>query len=175
MTTRLIIDCDPGHDDAMAILFAARHLDLVGITTVFGNTSLANTTRNALGICALGGLDVPVAAGMSAPLVAQRAGAADIHGKSGLDGAVLPAPTREPVAKHAVQFIIDTARAAKGELMLAPIGPLTNIAVALKIGVGNGDRRPLPPNPVCGFPATGSPVSCFHIGIGAPIDGLRTS
>ena len=132
MTTRLIIDCDPGHDDAMAILFAARHLELIGITTVFGNTSLENTTRNALGICALGGLEVPVAAGMSEPLVARRVGAADIHGKSGLDGATLPANTREPVAKHAVQFIIDEARAARGELMLAPIGPLTNIAVALK-------------------------------------------
>ncbi len=132
MTTRLIIDCDPGHDDAMAILYAARHLDLVAITTVFGNNSLANTTRNALGICALGGLDVPVAAGMSVPLVAPRARAADIHGKSGLDGAVLPTPVRDVDARHAVQLIIDEARAAPGKLTLAPIGPLTNIAVALK-------------------------------------------
>lgn len=132
MKTRLIIDCDPGHDDAMAILYAARHLDLVALTTVFGNNSLENTTRNALGICALAGLDVPVAAGMAEPLVAARAAAADIHGKTGLDGAELPAPNRGVVARHAVQLIIDEARATPGELVLAPIGPLTNIAVALK-------------------------------------------
>ena len=132
MTSRLIIDCDPGHDDAMAILFAARELDLVGITTVFGNSSLENTTRNALAICTLAGLDVPVAKGMGEAMVARRASAADIHGKSGLDGATLPEPDREPLARHAVQFIIDTARAAPGQLVLAPIGPLTNIAVALK-------------------------------------------
>ena len=132
MSTRLIIDCDPGHDDAMAILLAARELDLVGITTVFGNSSLENTTRNALAICTLAKLDIPVAMGMGEALVAKRASAADIHGKSGLDGATLPEPDREPVAKHAVQFIIDAARAAPGQLVLAPIGPLTNIAVALK-------------------------------------------
>ncbi len=132
MTDKLIIDCDPGHDDAMAILFAAHHLNLIGITTVFGNTSLANATRNALGICALGGLDVPVAVGMSEALVARPASAADLHGKSGLDGAVLPAATRSPIAQHAVQFIIDQARVAPGQLVLAPIGPLTNVAVALK-------------------------------------------
>ena len=132
MSTRLIIDCDPGHDDAMAILLAARELDLVGITTVFGNSSLENTTRNALAICTLAKLDIPVAMGMGEALVAKRASAADIHGKSGLDGATLPEPNREPVAKHAVQFIIDAARAAPGQLVLAPIGPLTNIAVALK-------------------------------------------
>jgi len=130
--TRLLIDCDPGHDDAMAILYAARHLNLVAITTVFGNTSLENATRNALGICTLAGIDVPVAAGMSEPLVAARSSAADIHGKSGLDGAVLPAATRAPDARHAVQVIIDEARAHPGQLTLAPIGPLTNIAVALK-------------------------------------------
>ena len=130
--TRLLIDCDPGHDDAMAILYAARHLNLVAITTVFGNTSLENATRNALGICALAGLRVPVAAGMGEPLVAPRSSAADIHGKSGLDGATLPEPTRTPDPRHAVRLIIDEARAHPGELTLAPIGPLTNIAVALK-------------------------------------------
>lgn len=132
MKTRLLIDCDPGHDDAMAILFAARHADLVGITTVFGNASLADTTRNALGICALGRLDVPVAAGFAGPLIGRADHAADIHGSTGLDGAELPAPRQEPVAQHAVPFIIAQARAAPGQLVLAPIGPLTNIAVALK-------------------------------------------
>ena len=132
MKTRVIIDCDPGHDDAMAILYAARHLDLIALTTVFGNNSLENTTRNALGLCALGKLNIPVAAGMSEPLVAVRTSAADIHGKTGLDGADLPAPTRDVVAKHAVQLIIDEARAAPGEIVLAALGPLTNVAVALK-------------------------------------------
>ena len=133
MTTGLIIDCDPGHDDAMAILYAARHLNLIGITTVFGNTSLANATRNAQGICALAGIKVPIAAGMSAPLVAAAVSAADIHGPSGLDGATLPEPARDVIKQHAVQFIIEQAKAANGELVLAPLGPLTNIAVALKI------------------------------------------
>ena len=133
MTTGLIIDCDPGHDDAMAILYAARHLNLIGITTVFGNTSLANATRNAQGICALAGIKVPIAAGMSAPLVAAAVSAADIHGPSGLDGATLPEPACDVIEQHAVQFIIEQAKAANGELVLAPLGPLTNIAVALKI------------------------------------------
>ena len=106
--TRLIIDCDPGHDDAMAILYAARHLNLIALTTVFGNTSLQNTTRNALAICALAGLDIPVAAGMSEPLVAARSTAADIHGHGGLDGAALPEPT--PV-HEAAQLQADLRRA----------------------------------------------------------------
>lgn len=130
--SRLIIDCDPGHDDAMAILYAAAHLELVAITTVFGNTSLENATRNALSICALGGLDVPVAMGMSEPMVAPRPAAADIHGKTGIDGAHLPPPSRDAVSQHAVQLIIEEARAHPGEVTLAPIGPLTNIAMALK-------------------------------------------
>lgn len=129
---RLLIDCDPGHDDAMAILLAARHLNLVGITTVFGNTSLANATRNALGLCRLAGLDLPVAAGMDGPMVGTRASAADVHGHSGLDGATLPEPDRDPIARHAVDFIIEQARLAPGGLVLAPIGPLTNVAAALQ-------------------------------------------
>jgi inosine-uridine nucleoside N-ribohydrolase len=66
---KILIDCDPGHDDAIAILFAARRCDLVGITTVHGNATLENTTRNALAICTLAGLDVPVARGCEAPLI----------------------------------------------------------------------------------------------------------
>src|SRR5215210_6016893 len=102
---KILIDCDPGHDDAVAILFAARHLDLLAVTTVHGNNSLANTTRNALAILELAGIDVPVAAGFSEPLVqgvthARHAG--HIHGKTGLDGAEIPAPTRRPIETHAV-------------------------------------------------------------------------
>ena len=132
MSTPIIIDCDPGHDDAMAILYAARHLNLIAITTVFGNSSLENTTKNALSICALGNLDIPIAMGMSQALVQQHSTAADIHGKSGIDGALLPQSNQKPISKHAVQLIIDEARANQENLILAPIGPLTNIAVALK-------------------------------------------
>ena len=84
--TKILIDCDPGHDDAVAILFAARHLDLLAVTTVHGNNSLANTTRNALAILELAGIDVPVAAGCSEPLVQGPGHGGYIHGKTGLDG-----------------------------------------------------------------------------------------
>ncbi len=130
--TKILIDCDPGHDDAVAILFAARRFDLVGITTVHGNSSLANTTRNALSVMALAGIDVPLAAGCAEPLVTKPHQAAEIHGKSGLDGATLPTPTRAPIAQHAVDFIIEMAHQHRGELVIAMIGPQTNLAVALQ-------------------------------------------
>jgi len=129
---KILIDCDPGHDDAVAILFAARHLDLVGVTTVHGNNALENTTRNALAVLELAGLDVPLAKGCAEPLAQPRAGAAAVHGKSGLDGADLPEPKRRPIDAHAVDFIIDMAARHKGELVLATIGPETNIALALR-------------------------------------------
>lgn len=129
---RILLDCDPGHDDAMAIVYAARRLDLVGITTVFGNTPLAHTTRNALAVCELIGLTVPVAAGMAGPLLGTPASAAHIHGRTGLDGAVLPEPRGAPHGQHAVAFLIEQARAAPGELTLVAVGPLTNVAVALR-------------------------------------------
>lgn len=130
--TKILIDCDPGHDDAIAILFAARRLDLVGITTVHGNATLENTTRNALAICTLAGLDVPVARGCAAPLIGPATHAGEIHGRTGLDGATLPRPDREPVAMHAVDFIIEQARRHQGELVLAVVGPQTNVALALR-------------------------------------------
>jgi inosine-uridine nucleoside N-ribohydrolase len=130
--TRILIDCDPGHDDAVAILYAARHLDLLGLTTVHGNNTLERVTHNALSILALGGIDVPVAMGCATPLVAPMHPIAEAHGKTGLDGADLPAPRAQPIAQHAVDFIIETARANQGELVLAAIGPCTNVAMALK-------------------------------------------
>ncbi len=132
MPTKLLIDCDPGHDDAVAILFAARKFDLVGITTVHGNASLANTTHNAMSVMALAGIDAPLARGFAEPLVAKPHAAGEIHGKSGLDGAHLPTPKRGPIAQHAVDFIIETARQHQAELVIAIIGPQTNLAVALK-------------------------------------------
>lgn len=127
---KLLIDCDPGHDDAVALLFGARHFDLVGVTTTHGNNSLVNTTRNALAILELGGIDVPLAAGFAKPLVGEPV-YAPVHGKSGLDGHDLPEPSRQPLDVHAVDFIIESARRHQGELILAVIGPQTNVAVAL--------------------------------------------
>ena len=130
--SKLLIDCDPGHDDAVALLFGARHFDLVGVTTTHGNSSLENSTRNALAVLELGGIDVPVAAGFAAPLVGATTDAAHVHGKSGLDGHDLPPPARKPIDMHAVDFIIEAARRHQGELILAVIGPQTNVAVALQ-------------------------------------------
>jgi inosine-uridine nucleoside N-ribohydrolase len=130
--TKLLIDCDPGHDDAVAILFAARQLDLVGLTTVHGNNSIENTTRNALAVLEIAGIDVPLAKGSGEPLAQPRAASAAVHGKGGLDGADLPEPRRKPLAAHAVDFLIDMASRHRGDLVLAAIGPETNVALALR-------------------------------------------
>lgn len=129
---KILIDCDPGHDDAVAILYAARHLDVVGLTTVHGNNTLENTTRNALALLELAGLDIPVAAGAAEPLAQARMASAAVHGKGGLDGAELPESKRRPIDAHAVDVIIETASRHRGELILATIGPETNIALALR-------------------------------------------
>lgn len=132
---KLIIDCDPGHDDAIAILLAAGNpgIDLLGITTVAGNQTLPKVTRNALSICAAAGIHVPVAAGASVPLVTPQVVAKDIHGETGLDGPVLPEPTFELDPRHAVDFIIETVMAHEPKTVhLAPVGPLTNIALAMR-------------------------------------------
>ena len=131
-TSKILIDCDPGHDDAVAILFAARQLQLVGITTVHGNNSLDNTTRNALAVIELAGLDVPLAAGCAEPLAQPRADIAAVHGPTGLDGAQLPEPKRQPMQMHAVDFIIEMAHRYRHDLILATLGPQTNLALALR-------------------------------------------
>ena len=131
-TTKILIDCDPGHDDALAILYAAHHLDLVGITTVHGNNSIENTTRNALAVLELAGLDIPVAKGCAEPLSQPRTASADVHGATGLDGAELPQPSRQPIDAHAVDFLIEKASQHRDELVVAVIGPQTNIALALR-------------------------------------------
>ena len=130
--TKILIDCDPGHDDAVAILFAARHLDLVGVSTVHGNNTLENTTRNGLAVLELAKIDVPLAAGCAGPLTQRSVGVASLHGRTGLDGADVPAPTRKPITTHGVDFIIEMAERHKGELVLAVVGPQTNVALALR-------------------------------------------
>ena len=135
---RILLDCDPGHDDAIALLLAARSpaVRLEAVTTVAGNASVENTARNALRICALAGIsDVPVAAGMDRPLVRALHTAPSIHGASGLDGPTLPDPDRPLAPLHAVDLIIEQALAAGGEdgdLTLVATGPLTNVATALR-------------------------------------------
>lgn len=127
----ILLDCDPGHDDVIAIVVAAAHTDLVGITTVHGNAPLAATTRNAIVVRDLLGLEVPVHQGAGRGLLAEPYHAPGIHGESGLDGAALPEPSGPPASTDAVGFIIDTCRATEG-LWLVPTGPLTNIALALR-------------------------------------------
>lgn len=135
MTAKIIIDTDPGQDDAVAILLALASPDeiaVLGITTVAGNVPLALTEKNARIICELAGRpDIAVFAGCDRPLVQPLVTAEHVHGKTGLDGIALPDPTMPLQAAHAVDFIIDTLRAEpSGSVTLCPLGPLTNIATA---------------------------------------------
>lgn len=126
----MILDCDPGHDDAIAIVVAARHTELLGVTSVAGNAPIESTTRNALVMRDLVGGGFPVHRGASRPLVAEPVFATYVHGESGLDGADLPEPTRPADSDDAVGFLIDTCRARDGVWIVAT-GPLTNVALAL--------------------------------------------
>ena len=136
----ILIDCDPGHDDAIAIMLGARHADLLGVTTVAGNAPLSLTTRNALVMLdLLGRAEVPVHSGADRPIVAPPVHADYVHGESGIDGADLPAPSRQATSDDAVGFIIETVRANEG-LWLVPTGPLTNIALALRAAPDLPDR-----------------------------------
>ncbi len=131
----VIVDCDPGHDDALAITLALARpeLDVLGITTIGGNSTLANTTRNALRVLALlGRTDVPVAAGPDQPLVRPLETAPQVHGVSGLDGADLPEPASEPRPEGALEFLRATLAAAPAPVTLIPVGPLTNIGLLLR-------------------------------------------
>ena len=136
MPTKIILDCDPGHDDAIAMLLAWGNpeIDLVGVTTVMGNQTIEKVTRNALSVARVAGITgVPFARGAHRPLVRQVEVADSIHGESGLDGPALPTPTLELDPRHAVDFIIDTVMAAEpGEITLVPTGALTNIAMAVR-------------------------------------------
>jgi len=137
MPRQLIIDTDPGQDDAVAILLALAspdEIEVLGITAVAGNVPLALTERNARIICELAGRrDMPVYAGCAAPLGRRLVTAEHVHGKTGLDGPDLPAPTMPLAEGHAVDFLIDTLRAAPpGRITLCPLGPLTNIATAFE-------------------------------------------
>ncbi|MBB5633610.1 purine nucleosidase [Cryobacterium mesophilum] len=136
MTTKIILDCDPGHDDAIALLLAHGNpnIELVAVTTVHGNQTIEKVTRNALAVATVAGITgVPFAAGAHRPLVRTPEVAESIHGDSGLDGPVLPEPAFEAEDRHAVDLIIDTIMSSEpGTITLVPTGALTNIALAVR-------------------------------------------
>ncbi len=131
MKPTIVLDCDPGHDDAIALLIAGRHCELLGVTTVSGNVPLELTTRNALITLQLLGLEVPVHAGAARPLVAEARHAEFIHGDTGLNGPQLPPLERTAAGTDAAGFIIEAAR-SRDDLWLVASGPLTNVALALR-------------------------------------------
>ena len=130
MSTPILLDCDPGHDDAIALLLAlgSDELDLRGVTTVAGNQTLEKTTANAIRVLELAGrAEIPVAAGAGRPLVREPRVAADVHGETGLDGPDLPPPQADPSPQHAVDFLAERIEGA----ILVATGPLTNVALLL--------------------------------------------
>lgn len=133
--TKIILDCDPGNDDAINILLAlsSPKIHLLGITTVFGNVDLDKTTTNANIVCTLVNRQVPLYRGASEPMVLPRIDAAEVHGKTGMAGTDLPAPAFSVEDKRAVDFIIDSVKKYPHEVVLVPTGALTNIAMALKL------------------------------------------
>jgi inosine-uridine nucleoside N-ribohydrolase len=134
MKHKIILDCDPGHDDAIAILLAAHHpnIELLAITTVGGNQTVTKTANNALKVCSLANIQtVPIAKGMDRPLVRAPRHAAHIHGESGLDGPNVPEARLKLVSEHAVDLLIDLLLHSDGDITLVPTGPLTNIAMAM--------------------------------------------
>jgi purine nucleosidase len=136
MTRKIIIDTDPGQDDAVAILLAlaSPEIELLGITAVAGNVPLPLTTKNARIVCELAGkVDVPVFAGCDAPMQRVLVTAEHVHGKTGLDGIALPEPQMKLQDAHAVEFIIDTLRREPpGTVTLCALGPLTNLGTAFR-------------------------------------------
>ena len=155
----IILDCDPGHDDAIAILLAlaSPEIDLTAITTVAGNQTLDKTTANALRILELAGrADVPVYEGAAAPILRERDVAAHVHGESGLDGPELPAPATAKKPEHAVEFLARVYAQAGPKPVLVPTGPLTNVGllfatypdarperiVLMGGSIGEGNRTP---------------------------------
>lgn len=137
MKKKIILDCDPGHDDAIALLLAYGNpqIDLLAVTTVVGNQTLEKVTRNVLAVARIAGITgIPFAAGCPRPLIREIETAPDIHGDSGLDGPVLPEPVLTLDSRHAVQLIIDTIMAHPPKtITLVPTAGLTNIALAARL------------------------------------------
>lgn len=135
MPIPVIIDCDPGHDDAIALLLAVAsvQIDIRAVTTCFGNCSVDDATRNALQILELAGAaDVPVARGAAEPIVGGATLGNYVHGGSGLDGPELPLPSHGPVAEEAVQFIARVLEQSERPVTIVVTGPMTNVGVLLR-------------------------------------------
>jgi purine nucleosidase len=140
--TKILLDCDPGHDDAIALLLAlaSPELELLGVTTVAGNQTLDKTTANAIRLLEFAGRnEIPVAAGADRPLVREQYVASYVHGETGLDGPDLPPPQGSPLDQHAVDFLAEAIRESGGHVTLVPTGPLTNVALLLAL---HPDARP---------------------------------
>lgn len=136
MKRKIILDCDPGHDDAIAIMLAAKNenIDLLGITVVSGNQTIEKTTQNALNVCEYLGLDVPVYEGCGQPMIRNKPSVAnDIHGESGLDGPTFAPLTKRKEEKHAVEYMIDTLLNSDGDITVVTTGPMTNLAMAMRL------------------------------------------
>ena len=157
--TPIILDCDPGHDDAIALLLAiaSPEVELIGVTTVAGNTTIDNATNNALRILELAGRsDIPVYRGADRPFIRKQDVAAHVHGESGLDGPDLPQPTTRAQELSAVDYLAQEIRARDGKVTLIPTGPLTNIGLLFALhpdvrperivlmggAIGEGNRTP---------------------------------
>jgi len=140
--TPIIIDCDPGHDDAIALLLAVAspEVELIGVTTVAGNQTVDKTTRNALRVLELAGrADIPVYRGADRPFIRPLHVASHVHGESGLDGPDLPEPTVREQDVPAVDYLAQEIRARDGKITLVPTGPLTNVGLLLAL---HPDARP---------------------------------
>jgi inosine-uridine nucleoside N-ribohydrolase len=157
--TPIILDCDPGHDDAIALLLAVAspEVELIGVTTVAGNQTLDKTTNNALRVLEFAGRDdIPVYAGADRPFIRPQDVAAHVHGESGLDGPDLPQPKQSAQPEHAVDYLARTIREREGKVTLVPTGPLTNVGLLFALhpdalperiilmggAIGEGNRTP---------------------------------
>jgi len=157
--TPIILDCDPGHDDAIALLLAVAspEVELIGVTTVAGKSTIDKTTNNALRVLELAGRsDIPVYRGAERPFIRKQDVAVHVHGESGLDGPDLPQPTTREQELHAVDYLAQEIRAREGKVTLIPTGPLTNIALLFALhpdvrperivimggAIGEGNRTP---------------------------------
>ncbi|HET9508559.1 MAG TPA: nucleoside hydrolase [Gaiellaceae bacterium] len=180
--TPLVLDCDPGHDDAIALLLAlaSPEVELLGVTTVHGNQTLDKTTDNALRVLELvGRADVPVARGADRPLARELHVAAHVHGDSGLDGPELPPATGAPVEQRAVDFLLEHV---DPDVVLVAVGPLTNVALALDEGlrpqrivlmggaIGEGNMTPAAEFNIWADPEAAQRV--FHAGVPVTMVGL---
>ena len=165
---KIIIDCDPGIDDAMAIILAMQYsgFDIVGVTTVFGNAYLDQATKNALTVVELSGRKIPVYKGAAKPLHIELGPPPDfVHGKDGLGNTNQPAPTGAPLTQPAARFIADAARASPGQITILAVGRLTNLAEAMKLDpdLTRNVREVVLMGGAVNFPGNVSPVAEANI------------